>query len=452
MSVNKFGDSGGDRYITPVSSSIGLTMSQITNVFLRRDGGNNAVGVLDMNNHKIVGIADPAGPSDAVNKKYVDQNTVNSSGDLMTGNLIFKTGNNPSLTLGCNDLRGNKRFNLILGSTQNLLYCQLNNPITLQTSNGFHCRIGDSDIAKFSSSNIIFDRDVFMSDCHVTNLKEPVNERDAVTKKYVDRLLPSSTPGVYFQSLYGDGNGNYLVTDTPDISGISLSLTDAQFDRLPTGMYACYTGYLPASRLGMLPVNTKGYLICISYENGPHALNKRYQWTNKDNKTYYAWIREEVWNTWIDTIQNVGNPVNEHDVATKGYVDTALTSSASKIGESHLDMKGKKIRNMDEPTARSDAVTKGYFDHHIARISSTTAPVGAYMKLDGSSIMLGEINAGGYSVTNVADPTNAQDAATKNYVDKPRNSNLDMEEIELPICLTQLLGVMLPLTDMLIVL
>ena len=46
MPVNKFGDSGGDDVIftTNTSSSIGVTMSQINNVFLRRDGANNATG------------------------------------------------------------------------------------------------------------------------------------------------------------------------------------------------------------------------------------------------------------------------------------------------------------------------------------------------------------------------------------------------------------------------
>jgi hypothetical protein len=47
MPVNKFGDAGDDSAIfitTNTSSSIGVTMAQINNVFLQRDGTNNATG------------------------------------------------------------------------------------------------------------------------------------------------------------------------------------------------------------------------------------------------------------------------------------------------------------------------------------------------------------------------------------------------------------------------
>lgn len=191
MPVDKFGNSGGDENIstTNVSTSIGLTLSQIVNVFLRRDGGNNAIGHLDMNNHKIVNVDDPIALGDAVNKKYVDQNTVSSAGDVINGNLIFKIGNNPSLSLGCNDLRGNKRFLILLGNVYNLLYFVVNQPLTIQSSHGVLCRVGDSDVAKFDSAIIKYLKDVDMSGKRITNLKDPEEVSDAVTKGYLDEIL-----------------------------------------------------------------------------------------------------------------------------------------------------------------------------------------------------------------------------------------------------------------------
>jgi hypothetical protein len=116
MPINKFGDSGDDSsdVVPHTSSSIGITLPQINNVFLRRDGENNATGNINMSGHKITNISTPIEGQDATNKTYVDTTTVSKSGDVMTGNLIMRVGNSAGLSLGCNDLRGDKRFNLLL--------------------------------------------------------------------------------------------------------------------------------------------------------------------------------------------------------------------------------------------------------------------------------------------------------------------------------------------------
>jgi hypothetical protein len=102
----------------------------------------------------------------------------------------------------------------------------------------------------------------------------------------------------------------------------SAGFTQAMFDSLPAGLYACYTGYLPASRLGALPTNTKGYLTCNAYQNGVGGVyNKRYKWESISNATYYAWINEGTWNSWTNVMSNIGAPVSANDAATKNYVD-----------------------------------------------------------------------------------------------------------------------------------
>jgi hypothetical protein len=112
MPINKFGDAGEDSAIftTNTSSSIGITMAQINNVFLRRDGANNATGELNMSGHKIINIASPGAPGDTASKGYVDSSTVSKTGDTMSGNLILQVSNKPSISLGCNDLRDSKRL------------------------------------------------------------------------------------------------------------------------------------------------------------------------------------------------------------------------------------------------------------------------------------------------------------------------------------------------------
>ena len=180
MPINKFGDAGEDSAIftTNTSSTIGVTMAQINNVFLRRDGANNTTGELNMSGHKIINIGTPGTLGDAASKGYVDSSTVSKTGDTMTGNLIMQIGDKPSLTLGCNDLRGGpgrvpKRFNLLLGNTSDLLYNQLGQPLTLQASNGILLRVADNEAATFSSTNVAFHKDINMNEGLISNLRSP---------------------------------------------------------------------------------------------------------------------------------------------------------------------------------------------------------------------------------------------------------------------------------------
>jgi hypothetical protein len=54
--------------------------------------------------------------------------------------------------------------------------------------------------------------------------------------------------------------------DWLDGNGIQPGLTESDFDLLPSGFYACYTGYLPATRIELLPTTTKGCLARIIYQ------------------------------------------------------------------------------------------------------------------------------------------------------------------------------------------
>ena len=55
MPVDKFGRNG-DR-TTPVYT--GINIVNLTNCFLRRYGGNTAIGAIDMTNHIIINVPDP---------------------------------------------------------------------------------------------------------------------------------------------------------------------------------------------------------------------------------------------------------------------------------------------------------------------------------------------------------------------------------------------------------
>ena len=100
MPVDKFGRNG-DR-TTPVYT--GINISNLTNCFLRRDGGNTAIGTIDMGSHIIKNVSDPLSNQDVATKNYVDTNAFTKAGGTVSGDIKFKFGSDILRSLGCNDL------------------------------------------------------------------------------------------------------------------------------------------------------------------------------------------------------------------------------------------------------------------------------------------------------------------------------------------------------------
>jgi hypothetical protein len=113
---------------------------------------------------------------------------------------------------------------------------------------------------------------------------------------------------------------------------------------------------------------------------------------------------------------------------------------------SAVSANSQKVTNLATPTSSTDASTKGYVDTQITNLIGTAPSTldtlqeiatainndaGLYTTLnngklnrDGTQAMTGALPMGTFKVTGVGDPTNAQDAATKNYVDTGVNSGV----------------------------
>ena len=70
MPVDKFGRNS-DRTTTVYT---GINIANLTNGFLRRGGGNTAIGATDLNRNIIKNVADPLSNHDVTTKNYVDTN------------------------------------------------------------------------------------------------------------------------------------------------------------------------------------------------------------------------------------------------------------------------------------------------------------------------------------------------------------------------------------------
>ncbi len=175
--------------------------------------------------------------------------------------------------------------------------------------------------------------DMDLNSHKITNISDPENPQDGATKNYVDNRIP--LPSKKFLVPYATDVNTITWSDR---QGIEPDFSENDFDELPAGKYACFTTYLPATRLGDLPINTKGYLDTITYQQ-PVDRNKYYKWINSVNgDVWEAYFRNGTWVSWV---------LNKRVSATSGgpafcaYSDDAQAYVARTV--SKLDFTKKRF-------------------------------------------------------------------------------------------------------------
>lgn len=109
------------------------------------------------------------------------------------------------------------------------------------------------------------------------------------------------------------------------------------------------------------------------------------------------------------TITNLTNPVNAQDAATKSYVDTGI-ANVIDAAPAALDTLNELAAALNDDANFSTTVTNS---------------IATKLPLAGGT-MSGEIAMGSNKITGVTDPTSAQDAATKAYVDTQDATKLSL--------------------------
>ena len=163
----------------------GVTLSQVNNTFLRRDGETAADGDINLNAHKLVNVKDPVDAQDAATRSYVDTTKVSKSGDTITGDLKLLLNDDNIRTFGVGDITIGKSVSLQLGDSLNQIRHNFGHALKIGAVNSVKVTCPVGEVCRMGTLN---SKNIQMNDNFITNLHDPSNPQDAATKAYVDAV------------------------------------------------------------------------------------------------------------------------------------------------------------------------------------------------------------------------------------------------------------------------
>ena len=402
MSINIWG--------TGSTKETSKDVSTVINQFIKKSG-DIMRGVLNMGGNRVVNIGDPVNNSDAVHKSYCD----NTFLQRIVVNNVFKIGSNNDnfveiiknneayLTLGDNYINVNKK--LFIGDSEAVNKRYFDNHAVLRGGErGMpdNLKVGtlDEKSLELISNNETYisfnNREINVNQKQISNLRDPINNDEAVHKGYVDKIneiISKNSQGIVF-----------LKRDTDSYMNLNNNMINIEKDLNLNHGVRIRNIAMPISASD--PVHKQYVDTRMVHIGGNESVIGGLKIGTTDNLPLYLIRNRETFialdNSMIDCnnhrIINISDPVDDHNAVNKRYFDNnavhkdgerGLTNNL-KIGtlddkyvefirngavyfllnndiDIHrtIDVNKKPIKNLRDPINDNEAVHKGYVDMKV---------------------------------------------------------------------------------------
>ena len=254
---------------------------------------------------------------------------------------------------------------------------------------------------------------IFMKKNKLVGLREPLQDGEPATKKYVDDTT---------KNLFIDENDNIAFGLNVDMDGNKIfSLPEPEQDNEPaTKKYV--------DDLQTQYIDKRGN---VKFDRNINVGNNRIFAVKDPKKDYEATNKKYVDESITKRLQEEKDNFLPQDPATKEYVDEAIKQVAggdllvSKEGvfikanghyraTAPLDIDNHKMENLPDPVDEKDAVNKKYIDGIVENL---TLKQGLIRENGGFNLVDSYINMNFNNIRNVGYPKHIEDAVPRSFVD-----------------------------------
>ena len=227
------------------------------------------------------------------------------------------------------------------------------------------------------------------------NVSDPLNPQNVATKRYADNVrgggwVRRKQDSTYAIKIDLDMNGKRLKNVPPPVEDADVV----------NKIYA-----------DTLSDETKRYINSVT-----PFVNQQYEYVATNNINMRDF-----------TLQNVGEPTNTKDVATKEYVGYVDNSGGGAFegrnggytAEDDLYIKGYKIGGVRQTKMDSEAAYKRYVDNYVEKYGEDY--VEKFKNENDVFFSPWEVNMAGNKLSGLSIPSKSDEAATKEYADKVEN-------------------------------
>ena len=438
MPVDKFG-----RMSDLKTKDTGVSLTYINNNYVRSNGETPLTGSLDMRGNTIYNVADPVNPQDVVTKVYVD----NTKGSGVIGR---KTKDGVSIKENL-DFLGKQRIKNLPDPVNE------KDAVTKEYVDTTTTPFLKLDQTKYNTKGDIDMGDQFT----VLNVKTPIDDNHITNKKYVDEMDNLNSAFVFKNNSYYAKGG--IIMRKNKLGGLREPSQDGEAatkkyvddkvknifldenDNIAFGLNVDMEGNqilgLPEPATDQEPA-TKKYVDDLQTQNVDEKGNIKFgRSINLDRNRIFSMKeptkpseganKKYVDDTITKRLQEEKDNFLPQDPATKEYVDEAIKGLAggdllvSKEGvfikanghyraTAPLDIDNHKMENLPDPVDDKDAVNKKYIDGVVENL---TLKQGLIRENGGFNLVDSYINMNFHNIRNVGLPKDESDAVPRRFVD-----------------------------------